>query len=418
LIKKNKILFISHSSYFNGAEICLLTLLKTLNRDVFEPVVVFPNSGPLEEEIRLLNLKIYITPLERWIRYKSDRPIFNSDIKNRVQGIINIIEKESVYIVHTNTSVVPEGAIAAKIKNIPHIWHIHEYLKGHTSFYPSLPLPLIYGCICALSEKIVSVSEFVKGQFEPIINTNKITTIYNGVAENKQTNNNNLLRKTYGIRDNEIIGVTLGILTKEKGYNNFLESARIVRDQGYQVKFIWVGDGDKKTIRDFKLKVKKFGLKNSVIYLGFRKDIQEILKCSDFLMCTSIMETLSLAILEAMAAGIPVITTNCGGPSECVTEGITGFIVPINDPIKLSEKIIEISSDIELRKTLGENSLKCFQDKFIANNFTERFEDLYLKIINDKNFETISLKEKILLESFLQLYEGISEQHWKTIKKI
>ncbi len=415
---KNRILFISHSSFFNGAEICLLTLVKTLNRDLFEPIVVFPNAGPLEQEIKLLNVKTYITPLERWIRYKSDEPVQNIDFKNRVQRITEIIEKESINIVHTNTSVVIEGAVAAKIRNVPHVWHIHEYLKDNTEFYPCLPLPLTYAVISCLSEKIISVSGFVKGQFEPIINIDKISTIYNGVEKNRAEKNDNLLKKNFGIDDNGLIAVTVGILSEAKGYLNLLESASIVRDRGYPVKFFWVGGSDKKTLRDFKSKVKKFGLKDSVFYLGFRKDIPEILKCSDLLICASTMETLSLAILEAMAAGLPVITTNCGGPSECVEDGLTGFIVPVNDPARLSEKINEISSDSQLRKRLGENGLRLYLSKFRADLYNKNFEDLYSKIIKDKKSETISVKEEILTESFLELYQGISEHHWKRLKKM
>jgi glycosyltransferase involved in cell wall biosynthesis len=180
---------------------------------------------------------------------------------------------------------------------------------------------------------------------------------------------------------------------------------------------VWIGGSSKKTLRNFNLKIRNLGLKNSVTYLGFRKDIQAILRCSDLLISPSLMENLSLAILEAMAAGLPVIATNCGGSCECVVDGQTGFIVPVNDSIKLSEKIIEISGDEKRRKMFGENGFTRFLNNFSANVCVGKFEKLYSEILNDREFKPISAKEKMLVDSFLQVYEIVSENHWKLLRK-
>lgn len=415
--KKIKILYISHSPYFNGAEICLLTLVRNINKGLFEPIIVFPYNGPLIEEMKTLGLRTYISPLERWVRYKYDKPVKNIDMYIRSQNIAKIIAQEAVDIVHTNTSVILEGAIAAKIKSIPHVWHIHEFLKGHSELHPCIPVPLIYEIMNYLSESIVSVSHYVKEQFKSIVNDEKITIIHNGVEENEHLVNN-LIRDILKVGDDELIAVTIGLLTEAKGYNNFLEAAAIVHDKGHKIKFLWIGGGSKETLRNFKSKIKKLGLKSTVFYLDFRNDISRILKASDFLICPSTMETLSLAILEAMAAGLPVITTNCGGPSECVVDGETGFIVPVNNPVSLSEKIVEISCDEQKRKTFGENGRKRFMSNFMANKFAEKFENLYTKLIKNGNSKKITLKENTLIESFSQFYQNISECHWKMMEKI
>lgn len=415
--RKIKILFISHSPHFNGAEICLFTLIKNIDRSLFEPIVVFPYPGPLHKVVKSLGIKIYISPLERWIRYKYDKPIPNSDLQSRTQMIIKIIEKESIDIVHTNTSVILEGALASKIKNVPHIWHVHENIKESTELNPCLPIPITYEFMSHLSSKIISVSNFVKEQFNTIINEKLITTIYNGVKENKASVNNEL-RNKLGIKNDEIIAITVGVLSEAKGFDNLLNAATIVRDKGIKIKFLWVGGEINKNLKDFNKKVKKLGLKDSVSYLGFRNDIPELLKSSDFLICTSVMETLSLVILEAMAARIPVITTECGGPSECVIDNVSGFIVPINDSNRLSDKIIEISSDRVKRNRFGMNGLKRFVEYFRENLYIEKFEDLYVGIINENTDKTVSDKERNLIESFFQIYNIFSDHHWKALSKL
>ncbi len=413
--KKLKILYVSHSPYYNGAEICLLTLVKNINRNLFEPIIVFPYSGPLLEEMKNLGIKTYIFPLERWIRYKFEKPVKNSDINSRSQKIEKIIEEESIDIVHSNSSVVIEGAIAAKKKNIPHIWHIHEFLKDHPELHPCLPLPLIYKIISTLSEKIVCVSDFTKKQFIPIVDEEKLITIYNGVEGNKGYSE--LLRENLGIANDEIIAVTVGMLTERKGYPNLLESVVVVKKNGCKVKFLWVGESSKETLLIYNAKIKELGIKDSVIYLGFRKDISDILINSDLYICSSVNEAFPLVVLEAMSEGLPVISTNWGGASECVVDKETGFIVPVNDPVKLGEKIIELCTNEEKRKLFGEKGLKHFKKNFNANVYAEKFEKLYMQIINNRDSVPTSIKDKMLIDSFMQIYQLISDNHWKVLKK-
>lgn len=413
--KKIKILYISHSPFPNGAEICLYNLVKNLNKDIFEPIVIFPEQGPLIEKISRLGIKTYIRPLERWIRFKFDKKVKNSNLLSRSQDIMDIIEKESVNVVHSNTSVIIEGAIAAKLKSIPHIWHIHEFLNGHIDLKSVIPLPLVYFVISYLSTKIVCVSEYARKQFKLGEDSNKFSVIYNGVEENNVSVNTNAFENYRKKNSNELVFITIGLLTEAKGYDNFLEAASLVCRKGYNVKFFWIGGALKKSLRNFNSKIRKLGLKDSVFYLGFRSDIPEIIKSSDLLISTSLNETLHLVVLEAMAAEKAVIATKCGGTSECIIEGETGYLVPVNDPFALSEKIIELIEDSQRRKVFGENGNKYFKKKFTIKKYVEQFEKLYLEVINEKKQELISENEKDIIMSFLNLYdEKVSDYLWRT----
>lgn len=412
---KIKILYISHSPFLNGAEICLFNLVKNLNKDIFEPIVVFPQEGHLVEKINNLGIKTYISPLERWIRFKFDKRVKNSNVILRSQDIMDIIEKESVNIVHTNTSVIIEGAVAARLKNVPHIWHIHEYLNGHMDLKSVIPLPLIYSIISYLSAKVVSVSEYARSQFKLREDNNKFSVIYNGVDENNAFLNTRLFADYRKKNKNELALITVGLLTEAKGYDNLLEAASLVYKKGYNVKFFWIGGAIKKSLRNFNSKIRKLGLKDSVFFLGFRSDIPEIIKSSDLLISTSLNETLHLVVLEAMAAEKAVIATKCGGTSECIIDGETGYLIPINDPYILSEKIIELVNDSQKRKIMGENGLKYFKEKFSMQKYVEGFEKLYLKVINENKQESITESEKDIIMSILNLYdENVSDYLWKT----
>lgn len=414
---KTKILFISHSPFLNGAEICLYTLVKNINRNEFEPIVLFPFSGPMVDKIKKQNIKTYISPLERWIRFKFDKPLANSNIQARINGITDIIEKESIDMVQTNTSVILEGALAARIRNIPHIWHVHENLKRYSELNPVFPLPIVYWIMSYLSDKIVCVSNYGLKQFETFAEETKLEKIYNGV-EVPPPLSKTAIREKLNIGKDETTAVTVGLLTESKGCFELLEAASIIKKSGNKMKFFWIGGASKKDISDFKTKVKRLKLKDSVFYLGFIDNIGAILNGFDLLICPSKNESLPLVILEAMAAKLPVISTDWEGVSESVKDGNTGFVVPLNDPIILSEKIIEVINDDKKKKIFGENGEQYFKENFTASKYSEKFENLYLDIMKKRKVKGVSEKERILTESFLQIFETASDNHWKRLKKL
>jgi glycosyltransferase involved in cell wall biosynthesis len=416
LRNKIKILYISHSPYLNGAEICLYKLIRDINKDIFEPIVLFPENGPLVKNISSLGVKTLIAPMERWIRFKYDNQIRNSDMFTRSQIIADIIEKEKINIVHTNTSVVLEGAVAAKLKGIPHVWHVHEFLNGHTDLVPVIPLSIVYKIMSYLSDKIIAVSNYTKSQFEPLEDFDKYVVLYNGIEENNSKIINNIFKNKHDLDDNELNVVTIGLLTEAKGYDNLLETANIIRNKGYGIKFYWIGEALKDSLRKFDSKIKKLRLKNSVIYIGFKSNIPEIIRNSDLLISFSLNEALPTVILEAMAAEKAVIATDCGGTSECLINGETGYLVPVNNPDAMSNKIIELVNDIQKRKAFGENGLKRFKENFTSSIYFDKIEKLYLNLVENKSAKNICGKDELLIKSLSQMYDLLSDYMWKNNK--
>lgn len=389
-----------------------MRLLKHINRDKFDPVVILPEGGPMVEEFEKINVKYYISPLERWIRFKFDNPIKKSTLKSRVEKISEIIKSENPDIVHSNTSVILEGAIAAKLNNINHVWHIHEFFTGSHELHPCLPINIIKEIILYTSSKIICVSDFVKKQFKDFPDE-KIQTIYNGVESNDSKMDLEFRRKL-GITDDEIIVVSIGLLNENKGSDNLLKAAALVKEKVNNVKFIWIGNGTKEEIKKFRRNRKKLKLKDSVHLLEHTKEIPQILKSSNILVCTSLVETLSLAIVEGMAAGLPIITTDCGGPSECIDENINGFIIPVNDPNILCNRILEISRNPEIQNTFGSNSLIIFDEKFTIKKYVFSIENLYRKVMKEK-IDDIANRDVTVLNSMFGIYDEVSNQHWNNI---
>lgn len=413
--KKIKILYISHSPYFNGAEICLLNLMKSIDKSKVEPIVIFPFKGPMIDEMKKLQLTTYIYPLERWIRYVNDESIPGSKLIDRVIAIEKLIDSEKIDIVHTNTSVVIEGALAAKKKGVPHVWHVHEILKDHLELKTIIPLQLVYSIMSYLSVNIITVSKYAQNQFENNIERKKLLTIYNGVEQNHFSRSQEL-RNELGIHKNDLAAISVGMLTKSKGYQVLLEAVSILKERGRSYKFYWVGGADKKEFKVFSAMLKKLKLDRLVTYLGYKNDVTRLLKNFDILINPSLNEALPTVVLEAMSASLPIIATNSGGTSECLIDGENGYIVPIADPVELSSRIDELFSNRNKCIDFGLKSWERFFDNFSTKIYSKRFEELYSDIMHYSEVISPSKRESVIMDSLLEMYESVTDHRW-SVKK-
>jgi glycosyltransferase involved in cell wall biosynthesis len=375
---RKKILYISHSAQLAGAELCLLNLVRNLDRERFTSAVVFPEEGPLKESIEGLGITTYLAPLE-WGVWASGRLKYNAvPLPERVQRILEIIDKEEPQIIHSNTSVIFEGAIAAKLKGIPHVWHIHEVLEGHPSLQAFLPLPLFYRVLEFLSDKVVVVSNDMKRELAAFVASEKLQTVFNGIdpARYKDVSAANV-RGEFGIPDDCLLSINVATISRYKGQDNLLEAAALAKAKGSNVKYLLVGPGSKENVDALLSKIKDLNLTEDVFYLGYREDAPELIKGSDFFVLPSVKEGFPLAVLEAMALGKPVIATDCCGPADMVNDGVNGYLVPVGRPDLLGDKILQLSRDKSAMANMGEQSYEKYRANFGIEKYASDFEKLY-----------------------------------------
>ena len=143
-----KVLFVSHTDGVAGAERILLEIVASLRGTRYEPLVTVTGEGLLKRELEALGAKVYIRPVERWIPYKPFHTRWHlrcylETLSARVRGIVDVIEREQVAIVHSNVGGALEGALAACLTGRPHVWHQHSTYRGDPDRGPWTPrLPL------------------------------------------------------------------------------------------------------------------------------------------------------------------------------------------------------------------------------------------------------------------------------------
>ena len=139
-----------------------------------------------------------------------------------------------------------------------------------------------------------------------------------------------------------------------------------------------VGDGP--CLAEVRRRASEAGLDSRIVFAGFRDDTPDLMAAMDLLLLTSSQEGLPNAILEAMAAGRPVVATDVGGCRELVTEGATGHLVPRDDPDALAEKAIRVLTLPDRGRSLGEAGRRRVLAEFSVEVMAGRIRDLYLSV--------------------------------------
>jgi len=177
--------------------------------------------------------------------------------------------------------------------------------------------------------------------------------------------------------DGTFVMVVVANLIPYKGHSDLLKAIAIAKpDLPVDWRLLVVGrdDGTGEELRSL---ADRLGIEDKVHFLGQRNDVLPILCCSHVGLVPSHQEGLSIAILEGMAAGLPMIVTDVGGSSEMVIDGESGLIVPPKNPQRLAEAIIKLAKEPDLRRRLGQSGRRLAQQKFSLELCVERHERLY-----------------------------------------
>ena len=386
--KKIKVLYISHSSDLFGAEQSLLSLLQYLNRDRYEPLVVFPTKGELVNKVNALGIQTVIVPSLWWIGNKSYPRLILNLLTELISAvlIVRLIRKYRIDIVHTNSIVKINGALAAKVCRVPHIWHIREILKG-SPLRSVLGLRNLFGIVHRLSSKVIGNSNAVKNQISEEWRDKKVIVIYNGidpVLYSKQDEGMKLKKELLIDHRYRLIGV-IGNISPHKGQQDVIEAYVKIKEKMDKVKLLMIGKGKRSYVNDLKKLVKKNHIDDSVIFTGFRTDIPEILQEIDLVVTASWTESFGRVTLEAMATGKPVVATNTGASPEIVIDGETGTLVPARNPERLAEAMIDLLSDSEKAKQMGRKGRERVKERFTVQKYIENIECLYEEVMREAN---------------------------------
>jgi glycosyltransferase involved in cell wall biosynthesis len=372
-MKPYKIFYLNHVSYLGGAEIALLDLLTSLNRERYTPVALVP-EGDLAERIRQLQIRcVPIPALDGVNRHTLSRFLW------ALPHLHSLIQREKPDLLYANTNFTAEYAgILSKITRIPSVGHIRDIE----------PLGRMGRWLVRQNTKLIAISEAVKQYLvSEHIPEPQIVKVHDGVdLQRYKPHKSRLIFVNH--RDEEknplIIGL-IGQIGERKGHRYFLEAAWMITQSHPLVKFWIVGkepaQGQERYTNQLTEYVREHHLQFQVKFWGFRPDITEILARVDILVLPSLQEPFGKIVIEAMAMGKPVIASRVGGVPEIVVDGQTGLLIPPADSEALRQALEQLIPDRKRREQMGLNGRKRVEQYFSLEKTVRETEHVYEQIL-------------------------------------
>lgn len=319
-------------------------------------------------------------------KWDPQHPYFS--FQNAFEFLRNYTQQEHYQIIHSHSEFADVAALGLKFfKRTPSIVRTVHY--GFQYEWRKRPLrrllltnflyPICYSQEIGVSREIVNT-----------LNQRKLATwlnksgiiIHNAVNLGRFEQSNldkKLLRKKYGLPEDLLIVGSVGRLTEQKAYTYFIDAAALVLEQMPQVYFILIGEGEnKETLLN---QITNRGIQKNFHLLGSRSQIEDFYHCMDLFVSSSLWEGLPTVIMESMAAGVPVVTTNIPGSSDLIEDQVTGWLAKPADAYDLAQKIIiALQCDEKKRATIIQAALNTV-NSFSINNVTREHHILYQKLI-------------------------------------
>ena len=366
-----RVLHFIDSLKYGGAETLLFELTSRLDAYGFHPTVFYCEPGPLVEDF--VNQKIPVTHLP-WLARVD--PLL-------LVRMVKVIRKERPQIVHTHLFKSDfHGRFAARIAGVP---VLVSTLHNCNAWAQNPLFGLTYGFTARFTDKIIAVADEVRDYAIRYLRIppQKLLTISNAVSIERfegKSREGLAVRKEFNISpDTPLLGI-VGRLEPQKNHENFLRAAQRIHEYNQNVRFLIVGDG---SLRDQLVALTKaLGLQDAVIFCGLRKDIPAVMAALDVLVISSHYEGLPVALLEAMAAGRPIVSTAVNGVPSVVEDGESGILVEPSNSNALADACLRLIDNPDLRRKMGQNGHERIQSRYSMTAMTEKTVALYSNLIS------------------------------------
>ena len=373
-----------------GAVHSMLEMLTRLNKNHnVEPILLISKEGLASEYCKKMNWKYYITGHANFMIGASTKK--KEIIRNLIIPLLYIryklknikamhlakkyIDFNEIDLIHTNTSVCDLGAKLAKKYNKPHFWHLREV--GNIG-YNRISLKRNYiQFMNNNTTNFIAISNAVKDKWTEMgIDANKVSVIYNGV-------DNDIL---LGKKNNDKIKLVMtGSISKQKGQFLLIEAInKLTDEEKSKICVDFIGDGESDYVNKLKEMVNSYNLNDTIFFLGYKKNIKELLGNYDIGLVCSKAEGFGRVAVEYMFAKLLVISSNTGALGEIIENNKTGLLFNYPSIDDLKSKISCAINNKDLIKKMSNNAYNDANKKFTAEINAKNIYNNYIRIIGDK----------------------------------
>lgn len=295
------------------------------------------------------------------------------DVRFLVQ-LVRLLRRERPDILHTHSwGTLGEGFLAARLAGVPLVVH-GEHGTMDTRRLNVRVQRFLWNRV----DSVLSVSSRLAERMADVVgfSENRITVIRNGVDLTRVTGGDRrVFRSQFGIREPELTIGTIGRLEPVKDHAMLLTALAMLRSRGVAFRAVVVGGGSLDAA--LRQQTVDLGLQDSVHFAGARSDVHHALAAMDVFVMPSRSEGLSNTIMEAMAAGLPVVATDVGGARELIADGETGRLVPAGSPGPLADALARLLGCPGERAAMATAARALAAREFSLTKMVRQYEELY-----------------------------------------
>jgi glycosyltransferase involved in cell wall biosynthesis len=219
----------------------------------------------------------------------------------------------------------------------------------------------------------------------------RIAVIHNGILPadfadlGAQQGDRARIRREWGLTEEHRVAIIVALLRPEKNHARFLRVARTVAERMPEARFVVVGDGLERS--NLERYAEALGVGDIVRFVGIRRDVPQLLAAADVVTLTSDEEAFPLALLEAMAAGRPIIATRVGSLDEMVIEGETAHLMPVDDEISFAEALHRVLADRARAEAMGRAGRHFVLQHFTVEHMVRAHEKLFEQLLSETSMK-------------------------------
>lgn len=407
--RKRRVLYVDTAPTAGGSVISLYELLRNLDRSRYEPIVLVYTPHTYVDDFLVLGLDVVVwdvyaaqghrptwvretrefTPV-RWLRQSARGSALYHALGfgimlmrrmwPRARALRRIIDQKGVDLLHTNIRVGHdrEGIVAAKMAGIPCVCHIRDFEQ----------LNWFDKKLAEMADSFIYISKAVqKCHLEAGVPGGKGRVVYNAVDVSAFTSELDAVqgRQSFNLADDDLAVGIVGRLERWKGQEVFLRAMSLVRDTVPHAKGIVIGDPVPYDLDYSHLLLAlrdALRLSEYIIFSGFRRDVPTVMSALDVLVLASTSpEPFGRVLIEAMAAGKPVVATDAGAVREVIEDGVHGLLVSPGDVRALAEAIVRVLTHRDLAVAMGQRGQAWVRERFNVQQYVDGVQAVYRDLL-------------------------------------
>lgn len=368
---RGTVLHVIHMTGPGGAETVVLNLATGMGAHGWRSLVAIPDLNWLGGALSERGNEPILVPDQHRLRY--------------LLGLVAAIRERGVDIVHAHLlGPASYASVAGLACGVPLVCTFHGSMDIPP---PRLRETLRFRLISRASEKVVLVSEPLRdaliesGRVPP----EKTAVILNGIDTNEfRPRHDDGFRTELGLDGDAFLIGALGNVRPAKDYFTFLRAAAVLSRNSAAYRFVVVGQANGELYEQLLRLRDELGLGERVTFAGFRPDPARVLNNLDALLVSSSSEGFSLATVQAMASGIPVVATRCGGPQQIIDDEREGLLVPVADPQSIAHAVERIRTEPGLRQRIVTGALARARSEFSIERTYGEYSALYESVLRGR----------------------------------